>query len=213
MNAFKVAMNNIKRFHERQKPENYQVVSGGVKTDLVWKPLQSVGLYIPGGNAVYPSSLLMNVIPAKIAGVKRIVVVTPSKSNKINPYILALLDLFSINEVYQVGGAHAVAALAYGTDTIKSVNKIFGPGNAYVSSAKKQVFGKVGIDLIAGPSEIVVVADKDNNPQWVASDLIAQAEHDENSQSILITDENDFANKVISSIKDLNEQLPKKQII
>ena len=213
MNAFKVAIKNITRFHERQKPENYEVVNGGVKTDLVWKPLQSVGLYIPGGHAVYPSSLLMNVIPAIIAGVKRIVVVTPSKSNEINPYILALLDLFSIKEVYQVGGAHAVAALAYGTDTIKSVNKIFGPGNAYVSSAKKQVFGKVGIDLIAGPSEIIVVADKNNNPKWVASDLIAQAEHDENSQSILITDDNDFANKVISSIKDLNEQLPKKQII
>ena len=213
MSAFKIAIENITRFHEKQKPKNYQILNEGVKTELVWKPLQSVGLYIPGGKAVYPSSLLMNVIPAKVAGVKRIVVVTPSKSNEINPYILALLDLFSITEVYQVGGAQSIAALAYGTDTIKSVNKIFGPGNAYVSSAKKQVFGKVGIDLIAGPSEIVVVADKNNNPKWVASDLMAQAEHDENTQSILITDDKDFANNVIFSIKELNKQLPRKQVI
>ena len=213
MNAFKIAIENITRFHEKQKPKNYQVENEGVKTDLVWKPLQSVGLYIPGGKAVYPSSLLMNVIPAKVAGVKRIVVVTPPKSNEINPYILALLDLFSITEIYKVGGAQSIAALAYGTDTIKPVNKIFGPGNAYVTSAKKQVFGKVGIDLIAGPSEIVVVADKGNNPKWVASDLMAQAEHDENTQSILITDDNDFAHNVIFSIKELNKKLPRKQVI
>ena len=125
----------------------------------------------------------MNAVPAKVAGVKRIVVVTPPQSGKINPYILALLKELAIDEIYQVGGAHAIAALAYGTESIKPVNKIFGPGNAYVTSAKKQVFGKVGIDLIAGPSEIVVVADKNNNPEWVASDLIAQAEHDVNAVS------------------------------
>ena len=157
LNAFKVAIKNITNFHKKQVPVNYEINNEGVKTGLIWKPIQSVGLYIPGGKAVYPSSLLMNVIPAKVAGVKRIVVTTPSKSDEINPYILALLDELNIDEVYQVGGAHAIAALAYGTECINPVNKIFGPGNAYVASAKKQVFGKVGIDLIAGPSEIVVV--------------------------------------------------------
>lgn len=213
MKAFKVAITNITNFHQKQKPKNYEILSTGVKTSSIWKPIESVGLYIPGGSAVYPSSLIMNVIPAKVAGVERIVVVTPSKSDKINPYILALLDELAITEVYQVGGAHAIAALAYGTDSIKSVNKIFGPGNAYVASAKKQVFGKVGIDLIAGPSEIVVVADKNNNPKWVAADLIAQAEHDEKAQSILITNNEDFSKKVISSLKDLILTLPRKSII
>ena len=135
----------------------------------------------------------MNAIPAKVAGVERIVVVTPSKFGEINPYVLALLDELDICEIYQVGGAQAIAALAYGTESIQQVNKIFGPGNAYVASAKKQVFGKVGIDLIAGPTEIIVVADKNNNPKWVAADLIAQAEHDVLAQSILITDNENFA--------------------
>ena len=213
INAFKVAIKNITNFHEKQKPNNYEVKKLGVKTSSMWKPIQSVGLYIPGGNAVYPSSLIMNTIPAKVAGVKRIVVVTPAKSNLINPYILTLLNELSINEVYQVGGAHAVAALAYGTESIKPVSKIFGPGNAYVTSAKKQVFGRVGIDLIAGPSEIVVVADKENNPEWVAADLIAQAEHDEKAQSILITDDQEFSKKVISSIDHLTSKLSRKSII
>lgn len=213
LNAFKVAIKNIKKFHKRQKPNNYEIINKGTKIASIWKPIQSVGLYIPGGKAVYPSSLIMNVIPAKVAGVKRIVVVTPSSSQGVDPYILSLLDVLNIDEVYQIGGAHAIAALAYGTNSIKPVNKIFGPGNAYVASAKKQVFGKVGIDLIAGPSEIVVVADKSNNPRWVAADLIAQAEHDENSQSILITDNNDFAKKVLYSIKELTKKLPKKNII
>ena len=155
----------------------------------------------------------MNVIPAKIAGVKRIVVVSPSTKNYINPYILALIDILNIKEIYQIGGAQAIAALAYGTKSIKAVNKIFGPGNSYVVSAKKQVFGKVGIDLIAGPSEIVVVADDTNNPEWVASDLIAQAEHDEKAQSILITNDKSFSLKVLSCIDKLIERLPRKNII
>jgi len=155
----------------------------------------------------------MSVIPAKLAGVKRIVVVTPNINEQINPYILALLDVLEVQEAYQVGGAQAIAALAYGTKSIRPVNKIFGPGNAYVVSAKKQVFGKVGIDLIAGPSEIVVVADNKNNPDWIASDLIAQAEHDERSQSILITDSQDFSSRVLSSIKKLIKKLPKQEII
>ena len=184
--SFKVAINNIKKFHEKQFPENYVIINMNAKLQSIWKPIDSVGLYIPGGNAVYPSSLIMSVIPAQIAGVERIVCVTPP-TNNLNPYLAFLLDELGINEVYQVGGAQSIAALAFGTDTIQPVNKIFGPGNAYVASAKKQVFGKVGIDLVAGPSEIVVVADNNNNPEWVASDLMAQAEHDENAQSILIT--------------------------
>jgi len=154
----------------------------------------------------------MSVVPAQIAGVKRIVCVTPPTHN-LNPYIAFLLEELGVTEVYQVGGAQAIAALAFGTDTIHPVNKIFGPGNAFVASAKKQVFGKVGIDLIAGPSEIIVVADDDNNPEWVASDLMAQAEHDENAQSILITNSKDFADKVLDKIENLKNLLRKKETI
>ena len=168
---------------------------------------------MPGGKASYPSSLLMNVIPAQVSGVKRIAVSTPSNNGNFNPYVMALLDILGIKEVYQIGGAQAIAALAYGTQRIKPVNKVFGPGNAYVVSAKKQVFGRVGIDLIAGPSEIVVVADQQNNPDWVASDLIAQAEHDEKSQCILITDNERFALRVRNKIISLSSQLKKKEII
>ena len=213
MNAFKVSISNVTKFHKKQKPKNYKLSKNGVKSSMLWKPIKSVGLYIPGGSSAYPSSVIMNVIPAKVAGVERIVVTTPSNFGEINPYVLALLDELNIGEIYQVGGAQAIASLAYGTDSIQQVNKIFGPGNAYVASAKKQVFGKVGIDLIAGPSEIVVVADKDNNPKWVAADLIAQAEHDELAQSILITDDKNFAKKVIDEIPELTSQLSKKSII
>ena len=213
LKSFETAVDNVMNFHQKQFPQNYEINKNGLKTGLLWKPIQSVGLYVPGGKAVYPSSLIMNVVPAKIAGVKRIVVVTPNINEKINPYILALLDVLDVQEAYQVGGAQAIAALAYGTKSIRPVNKIFGPGNAYVVSAKKQVFGKVGIDLIAGPSEIVVVADNKNNPDWIASDLIAQAEHDERSQSILITDSQDFSSKVLSSIEKLMKKLPKQEII
>ena len=213
MDAFKVAIANVTKFHEKQKPKNFILSKNGVKTSMLWKPIKSVGLYIPGGSSAYPSSVIMNVIPAKVAGVERIVVTTPSNFGEINPYVLALLDELNIGEIYQVGGAQAIAALAYGTDSIQQVNKIFGPGNAYVASAKKQVFGKVGIDLIAGPTEIVVVADKNNNPKWVAADLIAQAEHDELAQSILITDDKNFAEKVFDAIDQLTLQLSKKSII
>ena len=211
--AFKIAIKNITNFHNQQKPTDYTINNQGVKTALIWKRIQSVGLYIPAGKAVYPSSVIMNVIPAKVAGVERITVVTPSKLDRIDPYILAILDELNISEIYQVGGAHAIAALAYGTQSIKPVDKIFGPGNAYVASAKKQVFGKVGIDLIAGPSEILVIADKDNKPEWVASDLIAQAEHDERAQSILITDDEKFSAKVISCMDELIATLSKKSVI
>ena len=213
MDSFKVAIKNITNFHKKQIPLNYEIDNDNNKTSSIWKPIQSVGLYIPGGKSAYPSSLIMNIVPAIVAGVKRIVITTPSYKNIINPYILALLDEFSVDEVYQIGGAHAIAALAYGTESIEAVNKIFGPGNSYVSTAKKEVFGKVGIDLIAGPSEIIVVADNDNNPEWVAADLLAQAEHDENAQSILITDQESFAEKVILSINKFIDKLPRKEII
>ena len=212
LDSFKVAISNIKKFHEKQIPESYEVINFNARLQSIWKPMDSVGLYIPGGKAVYPSSLIMSVIPAQLAGVKRIVCVTPPTIN-FNPYVAFLLDELGINEVYQVGGAQAIAALAYGTNTIKPVNKIFGPGNAYVAAAKKQVFGKVGIDLVAGPSEIIVVADNNNNPEWVASDLIAQAEHDENAQSILITDSKVFADKVLNKIENLKNKLSKKATI
>jgi len=211
--SFEIAIKNITTFHKKQFPQNYEIKKKDLVLGSLWKPIEAVGLYVPGGNSSYPSSLLMNAIPAKIAGVKRIVVTTPSDKGNFNPYVMALLDILKIKEVYQLGGAQAIAALAYGTQTIKSVNKIFGPGNAFVTSAKKQVFGKVGIDLIAGPSEIVVVADKNNNPAWVASDLIAQAEHDEKSQCILITDDKNFALDVNNMIQSLSSKLRKKKII
>ena len=210
--SFKVAINNIKKFHQMQLPKNYEIMNMNARLKSIWKPMDSVGLYVPGGNAAYPSSLIMSVVPAQIAGVKRIVCVTPPTDN-FNPYVAFLLDELGINEVYQIGGAQAIAALAYGTNTIQPVNKIFGPGNAYVAAAKKQVFGKVGIDLVAGPSEIVVVADEKNNPEWVATDLMAQAEHDENAQSILITNSKEFSEKVLDRIENLKKELSKKEII
>ena len=212
VNSFRVAISNIKTYHEKQFPNDYEITNNHTKLKSIWKPIDSVGLYIPGGKAVYPSSLIMSVIPAQIAGVKRIVCVSPPSEN-LNPYLAFLLDELNIKELYQVGGAQAIAALAFGTQTIKPVNKIFGPGNAYVTSAKKQVFGKVGIDLIAGPSEIIVVADESNNPEWVASDLMAQAEHDENAQSILITNSNNFGNKVSYCIQNLLKTVSKKKTI
>ncbi len=212
LRSFKKAIKNISLFHKKQLPKNIIYKNNGAILKSEWKPLESVGLYVPGGKAFYPSSLIMNAIPAIIAGVKRIVCITPP-SKSINPYFISLIKELGIKETYFVGGAQAISALTYGTETIKPVNKIFGPGNAYVAEAKKQLYGKVGIDLLAGPSEIIVVANNSNNPHWVASDLIAQAEHDENSQSILITDNKNFANKVIKSIEVIKNKLTKKKII
>ena len=211
-NSFKKAIKNISSFHEKQLPKNIIFKNNGTILKSIWKPIDSVGLYVPGGKAFYPSSLIMNVVPAIIAGVKRIVCITPP-TKSINPYFIKLIKELGIKETYFVGGAQAISALTFGTETIKPVNKIFGPGNAYVAEAKKQLYGKVGIDLLAGPSEIIVVANKNNNPNWVASDLIAQAEHDENAQSILITDNKIFAAKVINSITNIKKDLPKKKII
>jgi len=211
-NSFKKAIKNISSFHKKQLPKNIDFNNNGATLKYVWKPIESVGLYVPGGKAFYPSSLIMNAVPAIIAGVKRIVCITPP-SKSINPYFVKLIKELGIKETYFVGGAQAISALTYGTETIKPVNKIFGPGNAYVAEAKKQLYGKVGIDLLAGPSEIIVVANNANNPDWVASDLIAQAEHDENAQSILITDDKNFATKVLNSIKEIKKDLLKKKII
>tara|TARA_B100000575_G_scaffold246762_1_gene211930 strand:- start:12 stop:1295 length:1284 start_codon:yes stop_codon:yes gene_type:complete len=212
LDSFSKAIKNITKFHKRQLPNDIVQEDNNFKLRTRWRPIDSVGLYIPGGNAFYPSSLIMNVVPAQIAGVKRIVCVTPP-NKKPNPYLLYLLKKLKISEVYSIGGAQAIAALAIGTKKIKPVNKIFGPGNAYVAEAKRQLFGKVGIDLIAGPSEIVVVANKDNNPKWVAADLMAQAEHDVNAQSILITDNLKFSQTVNNEIKNLTKNNLNKDII
>ena len=211
-NSFKKAIKNISSFHKKQLPKNIVFKNNGATLKSEWKPIDSVGLYVPGGKAFYPSSLIMNAVPAIIAGVKRIVCITPP-TKSINPYFIKLVKELGIKETYFIGGAQAISALTFGTQSIKPVNKIFGPGNAYVAEAKKQLYGKVGIDLLAGPSEIIVVANNKNNPDWVASDLIAQAEHDENAQSILITDDKNFATKVLNSITKIKKDLPKKKII
>ncbi len=212
LSSFKKAIKNITIFHRKQLPSDIFQSNNNVKLRSRWKPIDSVGLYIPGGNAFYPSSLIMNAVPAKIAGVKRIVCVTPP-TKKLNPYFLCLLKELDINEVYFIGGAQAIAALALGTKAIQPVNKIFGPGNSYVAEAKRQLFGRVGIDLIAGPSEIIVVANRDNNPKWVAADLMAQAEHDINAQSILITDSLKFSKLVIDEMNSLTNKNINKSII
>ncbi len=211
-NSFKKAIKNISSFHKKQLPKNIIFNNNSATLKSVWKPIDSVGLYVPGGKAFYPSSLIMNAVPAIIAGVKRIVCITPP-TKSINPYFIKLIKELGIKETYFIGGAQAISALTFGTQSIKPVNKIFGPGNAYVAEAKKQLYGKIGIDLLAGPSEIIVVANNKNNPDWVASDLIAQAEHDENAQSILIIDDKNFATKVLNSIKKIKKDLPKKKIV
>ena len=213
LTALKLAANRIKSFHAKQKPKDLSYIDEqGVGLGLRWRALDSVGLYVPGGTASYPSSVLMNAIPAKVAGVKRCVITVPSLNGIINPMVLAAADIAGSTEVYRIGGAQAIAALAYGTDSIAPVDKIVGPGNAYVATAKKMVYGKVGIDSIAGPSEVVIVADQKNNPEWIAYDLLAQAEHDTAAQSILITDDNSFADLVVSAIDDLLKSLPRSEI-
>ncbi len=166
-----------------------------------WTSLDSVGLYVPGGTAAYPSSVLMNAIPARVAGVKRIVMVTPASQGRINPLVLAAAWRAGVSDIFRIGGAQAVAALAFGTESIKAVDKIVGPGNAYVAAAKREVFGQVGIDSVAGPSEILVIADGRNDPEWIAADLLSQAEHDASSQSILITDDAGFADQVADAAR------------
>ncbi len=199
--ALNLAASRIRAYHEAQLPENRDYTDdAGVRLGAIWRPVDAAGLYVPGGRAAYPSSLLMNAIPARVAGVERIVVVTPTPKGNSNPLVLAAAHVAGIDEIWRVGGAQAVGALAYGTQRIKPVDVITGPGNAYVAEAKRQLFGVVGIDMVAGPSEILVVADGQNDPDWIAADLLSQAEHDPTSQSILITDDAGFAAQVEDSI-------------
>lgn len=202
LDALKLAHDRITLYHQKQLPKDERFVDPlGVELGWRWTAVQSVGLYVPGGTASYPSSVLMNAVPAKVAGVERIVMVVPTPDGHLNPLVLAAAKLGGVSEIYRVGGAQAVAALAYGTKTIKPVAKIVGPGNAFVAAAKRQVFGKVGIDMIAGPSEVLIIADKFNDADWVAADLLAQAEHDSAAQSILITDNEAFAKDVIKAVE------------
>ena len=199
--ALELAAARITTYHEKQRPQDSDSVdAAGVRLGARWSAVDAAGLYVPGGRAAYPSSLLMNVIPAKVAGVSRIAMVTPTPNGEINPLVLAAASIAGIVEIWRVGGAQAVAALAYGTDRIKPVDVITGPGNAWVAEAKRQLYGVVGIDMVAGPSEIVVVADAKNDPDWIAADLLSQSEHDPTSQSILFTDDAAFADAVAQAV-------------
>jgi histidinol dehydrogenase len=213
LTALALAAERIRAYHAALLPNNLEWTdAAGVRLGARFTPIGAAGVYVPGGTAAYPSSVLMNTVPAKLAGVPRIVMVVPSPGGRLNPLVLAAAKLAGVDEVYRIGGAQAVAALAYGTRTIAPVDKIVGPGNAYVATAKRQVFGTVGIDMIAGPSEILVVADGGNDPDWIAADLLSQAEHDENAQSILITDDARLADAVAASVDSFLKTLPRAAI-
>ncbi|HEY9081176.1 histidinol dehydrogenase [Magnetovibrio sp.] len=213
LDALKLAAERIETFHERQLPDMEDFTDDdGVRLGYRWTAVEAAGLYVPGGLAAYPSSVLMNAIPAHVAGVERLVMVVPTPDGVINPLVLAAAKIAGVTEIYRIGGAQAVGALAYGTETIKAVDKIVGPGNAYVAAAKRQVFGTVGIDMIAGPSEILVVADGENDPSWIAADLLSQAEHDSVAQSILITDDKDFASRVEAAVESHLKTLDREEI-
>lgn len=213
LKALHVAAERIADYHRRQIPKD-ELYTGadGITLGWRWTPVSSAGLYVPGGTAALFSSVLMNAVPAKVAGVERLVVTLPTPDGKTNPLMLAACHIAGVDEVYRIGGAQAIGALAYGTATIPAVDKIVGPGNAYVASAKKQVFGTVGIDMVAGPSEILVVADNSCDPAWVAADLLSQAEHDASSQSVLITDSEEFARRVLAAIESHLKILPRADI-
>ena len=213
LDALKFARDRIELFHQRQLPKDERFTDAlGVELGWRWSAIEAVGLYVPGGTAAYPSSVLMNAVPARVAGVDRVVMVVPSPDGKLNPLVLAAAQLGGVSEIYRVGGAQAVAALAWGTQTIAPVAKIVGPGNAYVAAAKRQVFGKVGIDMIAGPSEVLVIADDIANASWIAADLLAQAEHDVNAQSILITNSPALADDVAKAVESQLSTLPRAEI-
>jgi histidinol dehydrogenase len=207
-NALNLAADRIADYHARQRPtDSGWTDAAGVRLGARWSAVEAAGVYVPGGRAAYPSSVLMNAIPAKVAGVDRLVMVTPTPKGTVNPAVLAAAHIAGITEIWRVGGAQAIAALAYGTDKIAPVDVITGPGNAWVAEAKRQLYGRVGIDMVAGPSEILVVADAQNNPVWIAADLLSQAEHDPTSQSILITNDADFGDKVAAAIAQQIPQL------
>lgn len=211
--ALRQSAERITAFHSRQKPDDIAYTDDqGVRLGQRWRPVDAAGLYVPGGKAAYPSSVLMNALPARVAGVERLAMAVPTPGGELSPLVLVAAKLAGIDEIYPIGGAQAVAAFAYGTESIEPVDKIVGPGNAYVAEAKRQVFGRVGIDMIAGPSEILVVADAHNDPAWIAADLLSQAEHDEMAQSILITDSEDLADAVERAVISQLETLPKREI-
>jgi len=211
--ALKLAASRIEAYHRRQLPADDSFTDeAGATLGWRWRALESVGLYVPGGTASYPSSVLMNAVPARVAGVARVVMATPASGGAINPLTLVAAKIGGVSEIYRVGGAQAIAALAHGTEAIKPVDKIVGPGNAYVAAAKREVFGRVGIDAIAGPSEILVVADAGNDPAWMAADLLSQAEHDASSQAILITDDAAFADQVSAEVERQLALLPRREI-
>lgn len=213
LDALKFARDRIQAFHLKQLPQDQRFTdAAGVELGWRWSAIESAGLYVPGGTAAYPSSVLMNAVPAKVAGVGRLVMVVPAPDGKLNPLVLAAAQLGGVSEIYRVGGAQAIAALAHGTATIAPVAKIVGPGNAYVAAAKRLVFGKVGIDMIAGPSEVLVIADDTGNPDWIAADLLAQAEHDASAQSILITDSRALADDVARAVEGQLKTLPRAAI-
>ncbi|WP_435230707.1 histidinol dehydrogenase [Pseudopelagicola sp. nBUS_20] len=211
--ALELAVDRIRAYHERQVPDDLLWKDEtGATLGWRWTPVSAAGLYVPGGIASYPSSVLMNAIPAKVAGVDRLAIVVPTPDGIANPLVLLAAQLAGVDEIYRIGGAQAVAALAYGTETIAPVDKITGPGNAFVAAAKRRVFGKVGIDMIAGPSEILVIADKNNNPDWIALDLLSQAEHDESAQAILISDDEEFGRAVNASVEKRLQTLDRRII-
>ncbi len=211
--ALNAAATRIEAFHARQVPVDERYTDdAGVELGSRWTPIAAVGIYVPGGKAAYPSSVLMNALPARVAGVGRTVMCVPAPKGDLNPLVLAAAKASGVHEIYRVGGAQAVAALAYGTETIAPVDKIVGPGNAYVAAAKRQVFGRVGIDSIAGPSEVLVLADDENDPAWIAADLLAQAEHDEAAQAILMTDDEAFADAVLAAVEAHLATLPRADI-
>ena len=213
LDALTLARDRIEAYHRRQLPQDDRFTDAlGVELGSRWTAIESVGLYVPGGTAAYPSSVLMNAVPAKVAGVPRVVMVVPAPQGKLLPLVLAAAKLAGIDEIYRVGGAQAVAALAYGTETIAPVAKIVGPGNAYVATAKRLVFGDVGIDMIAGPSEVLIMADRSGHPDWIAADLLAQAEHDTNAQAILITDDPALAGEVEKAVAAQLESLPRGSV-
>jgi histidinol dehydrogenase len=211
--ALKLARDRIEAYHLRQKPSDERYTDAlGVEMGAKWTAIEAAGLYVPGGTAAYPSSVLMNAVPAKVAGCLRLVMVVPAPDGKLAPLVLAAAKLAGVDEIYRIGGAQAVAALAYGTETIAPVAKIVGPGNAYVAAAKRVVFGKVGIDMIAGPSEVLVLADKTGNADWIAADLLAQAEHDASAQSVLITDDAALAAEVEKAVASQLKTLPREAV-
>ncbi|MEJ2374599.1 MAG: histidinol dehydrogenase [Pseudolabrys sp.] len=213
LDALTLARDRIEAYHRRQKPADSRFTDAlGVEMGARWTAIEAVGLYVPGGTAAYPSSVLMNAVPAKVAGCTRLVMVVPAPDGRLSPLVLAAAKLARVDEVYRVGGAQAVAALAYGTETIEPVAKIVGPGNAYVAAAKRLVFGKVGIDMIAGPSEVLILADKTGNADWIAADLLAQAEHDESAQSILITDDHALADNVAAAVESQLKTLARAKV-